>query len=103
MHRILLILLSLLLLACLFDMPYGYYQFIRFVSTMAFGYLGYVYLQAEQPTLAYVLFGLAVLFQPLIKVSLGREVWNIVDVLVAVFLLVLASRPIPKIEDKTDD
>jgi hypothetical protein len=31
---------------------------------------------------------LAVLFQPFIKISLGRELWNIVDVSVAVALLI---------------
>jgi hypothetical protein len=31
---------------------------------------------------------LAVLFQPLIKISLGREIWNVVDVIVGLALLV---------------
>ena len=30
---------------------------------------------------------LALLFQPFFKIALGRTIWNIVDVLVAVFLL----------------
>jgi hypothetical protein len=31
---------------------------------------------------------LTVLFQPLFKVALGRELWNIVDIVVAIGLLV---------------
>jgi hypothetical protein len=31
--------------------------------------------------------GLAILFQPLIKIALGRLIWNIVDVIVAAGLL----------------
>jgi len=31
--------------------------------------------------------GLALLFQPFFKISLGREIWNIVDVIVGVGLL----------------
>jgi hypothetical protein len=32
--------------------------------------------------------GLALLFQPFIKVVLGREIWNIIDVLVGLGLLI---------------
>lgn len=32
---------------------------------------------------------LAVLFQPFIKIPLGRVVWNIVDIAIAVVLLVM--------------
>lgn len=32
---------------------------------------------------------LALLFQPIYKIALGRIVWNIVDVVVAVFFIVL--------------
>jgi len=31
---------------------------------------------------------LAILFQPLLKIALGRELWNVVDVIVGVGLLV---------------
>lgn len=33
---------------------------------------------------------LALLFQPFLKISLGREVWNIVDVVVATGLVITA-------------
>ena len=32
---------------------------------------------------------LAVLFQPFIKIPLGRMVWNIVDITIAILLLVM--------------
>ena len=32
--------------------------------------------------------GLALLFQPFFKIALGREIWNIVDVVVGIGLLV---------------
>lgn len=31
---------------------------------------------------------LALLFQPLLKIALGRELWNIVDVIVGIGLLI---------------
>jgi hypothetical protein len=32
--------------------------------------------------------GLAILFQPFFKIALGRELWNVVDVVVAIGLIV---------------
>ncbi len=92
-----------MLLVCLLDMPYGYYQFIRFVALMGFGYIGYKYYQSEQFNLAYIFFALAVLFQPIFKISLGRELWNIVDVIVAIFLVFMAFRFPPKTKGDTRD
>jgi uncharacterized integral membrane protein len=35
---------------------------------------------------------IAVLFQPFIKLALGQEMWQVVDVVVAILLLILAIR-----------
>lgn len=80
--------IALLLLVCLFDMPYGYFQLVRFLTSIAFGYLAYEANseQRKSETIIYIVLGL--LFQPFLKVSLGRELWNIVDVGVAIYLIV---------------
>ena len=80
------IILSILLLLCLFDMPYGFYQLIRFVALVGFSVLAYQY--RENKIMMLVFISLALLFQPFFKISLGRTLWNIVDVLVALFLLI---------------
>ena len=69
MLNVLKIILSILLLLCLLDMPYGYFQLVRFLAA-----------------------SLAILFQPLIKIALGRTIWNIVDVIVAGFLIMLVIK-----------
>ena len=86
MLAVLKILLSLLLLLCLADMPYGYYQFVRFVACIAFGYFAFGE-QEKQTKWALFYIGLAILFQPFIKISLGRMLWNVVDVIVAILLI----------------
>lgn len=86
MQTILKLLLALLLLLCLADMPYGYYQFVRFVACIAFGYFAFGE-QEKQTKWALFYIALAILFQPFIKISLGRVLWNVVDVIVAVILL----------------
>ena len=62
---------------------------VRFVSMVAFGVMSYQYLQKKQTVWAVTFGALALLFQPFIKVALGRTMWNIVDVIVAVLLIVI--------------
>ena len=88
MKHIYLILAALMLL-CLAPMPYGYFQLVRFVAMVAFGLMAYRYYVINK-TVAAVVFGvLALLFQPIYKIVLGRTMWNVVDVLVAVLLIAL--------------
>jgi hypothetical protein len=82
------ILLAILLLICLFDMPYGYYQLVRFISMIGFGFMAYNANEQNDKVAMIIYVSVAILFQPFIKISLGRELWNIVDVIVAVGLLV---------------
>jgi len=83
------IILAVLLLLCLAPMPYGYYQLVRFISMVIFGVMAYRYWNQEKKGLAVTFGALALLFQPIFKVALGRTIWNIVDVVVAICLLVL--------------
>lgn len=83
--------ISLLLLICLFNMPYGYYQLVRYVAATSFLVLGLTLPENKQAIIQKIVFiSLAVLFQPLIKIALGRTIWNIVDVVVAVALIISA-------------
>lgn len=85
------ILLAMALVVCLLPMPYGYYTLIRFVSMAVFAYLAYNYYDKSQKAtpLVFIFCSLAILFQPFIKIALGRVVWNVVDVVVAIFLISL--------------
>ena len=81
------IILTALLLLCLLHMPYGYYQFIRFAALVGFALLAYHSYEQSNKTAAIVYVCLALLFQPFLKIALGRTVWNAVDVLVAACLI----------------
>ncbi len=83
--------IALLLLGCLADMPYGYFQFVRFVSAVFFTYTAYLENDKGSKELAIVFLILAVLFQPFFKISLGRTLWNVVDLFVALGLFGYAS------------
>ncbi|MDA6069209.1 hypothetical protein NJT12_06215 [Flavobacterium sp. AC] len=69
------------------NMPYGYYQFVRFVSMIGFAYFAYSANEQINKNETFVYIGLAILFQPFIKVTLGRTIWNIVDLVVGIGLI----------------
>lgn len=80
--------LSLLLFLCLLDMPYGFYQLVRFVALVGFGYLAFQANKGGKENEMFIYGALALLFQPIVKIPLGRELWNIVDVIVGAGLLI---------------
>lgn len=83
------LILALLFLLCLAPMPYGFYSLVRFVAMIAFAIYAYIYHEKKNNKLAVAFLSLAILFQPLLPIYLGRTLWNIVDVLVAIFLIIL--------------
>lgn len=88
MDNIIKIILAVLFLLCLADMPYGFYQFVRFSGLIGFTVLAYQANQQGRQTEMIIYGGLALLFQPFFKIALGREIWNIVDVIVGIGLLI---------------
>ena len=84
------IVLSILFMICLFQMPYSYFQGIRFIGLLGFALLAYYEHQKTKKIDSGVIiyFALALLFQPFIKIALGRTIWNIVDVMVSICLIV---------------
>jgi len=87
MDKIIKIGLAVLLLLCLTDMPYGFFQLVRFLSLIGFAILAFDANQKEKQTEVIIYIILAILFQPLFKISLGRKLWNIIDIIVAIGLL----------------
>ena len=81
------IILSILFFVCLADMPYGYYQVVRFVGLLGFVILSYKAHEQGRQSEMIIYGGLALLFQPFLKLDLGRQVWNIVDIIVGLGLI----------------
>ena len=68
-------------------MPYGFYQLVRFIALVGFGILAFNANQENKKTELIIYVSLALLFQPFMKISLGRDLWNIIDVIIAVALI----------------
>ena len=83
--KILKVFLSLLLLGCLLDMPYGYFQLVRFSSMVIFTIL---FFNEKNSSLKIFWIISAILVNPFFKLSLGRFIWNCVDIIWAIILIV---------------
>ena len=52
-----------------------------------FAYLAFLSNKSGQQNVTFIYIALAILFQPFIKIALGRSLWNIVDMAVGIWLL----------------
>lgn len=66
--------LAIALILCLFPMPYGFYQFVRFAA------------------MAILFIVLAIFFRPFAKIAFDRVIWNTVDMIVAGYLIYLVVK-----------
>ncbi len=82
------LLLGSLFLVCLLDMPYGYFQLVRFLGMMGFGVLAYSAYKSKDNFYFIAWLASSILINPIFKISLGIEIWNIVDVIWVIGLIV---------------
>ena len=87
-EKIIKAILAILFFICLADLPYGYYQFVRFIALVGFALLSYQSYERNDKSFAFIFAALAILFQQIFKISFGREIWNVIDVVVGVGLII---------------
>ncbi|MFD2938560.1 DUF6804 family protein [Flavobacterium notoginsengisoli] len=81
------VILCVLFLGCLLKMPYGYFQLVRFVGMIGFVILAINEKEKLQSKAWLVIWiSSTLLINPFLKISLGRTIWNIVDVIWVIFL-----------------
>ena len=80
------IVLSILFLCCLFNWQYGFYQLARFLGMIGFGILAYNDFEDDKNWFIVWLSSL-ILINPFFKISLGREIWNLVDIIWILLLI----------------
>ena len=90
---VLLVVPALMLLAALAPWPYGYYVLLRLVVCLASIAIAWRLRGGNHPIL-WAFIGLAILYNPVVKVPLGRPLWSVANVIsVAPFAyLVLRGR-----------
>ena len=73
--KVIKIILAILFFVCLANMPYGYYQLVRFVALVGFAILAYYANDNGNKIEVIIFIALAILFQPLVKIALGRNLF----------------------------
>lgn len=68
-------------------LPYGYYTLLRLAATGVFIWAAIIAYDRSHKSLPWVYGVLAVLFNPLIKIHLPKELWAVVDVGSGILLL----------------
>lgn len=68
--------------------PYGYYVFLRWVITGAAVFLLWIASQLKKQGWFWLMVGIAILFNPIIPIHLDKEIWQIIDFIVAVLFLI---------------
>ena len=82
------LIIAVLLLGCLAKMPYGYYQFIRIATCIGLGWLAFEKFKGKINIVGLLCLGAAILLNPIFKIYLGRKLWNEVDLILAISLIV---------------
>ncbi len=86
-HLIPALIVAIMLLVAVAPLPYGYYQFLRWVTCGVAAFIavkGYTWKQ----TWATWLFGaVAVMFNPILPIYLTREIWRPIDLAVALLFV----------------
>ena len=68
-------------------MPYGYYQFLRIIGCIGFLYLAYDAYQNKLNVVPMVFGIFGILLNPVFKISFEREIWQILDFIMALVTL----------------
>jgi hypothetical protein len=82
------VIVALLLVFALADWPYGYYTFLRWAVFLVAGL--HLFSAEVRPSQTGVILGfvvLGILFNPIAPVYLTREIWSVVNIVGAVFIL----------------
>jgi|TARA_B110001469_G_C9630521_1_gene315362 hypothetical protein len=74
---------SALIIAATTSQPYSYYTFLRWLVMVTFIYFSYIYYSRGQYGLIIYFGAIAVLFNPFSKFWFQKEMWQLIDFLVA--------------------
>lgn len=71
--------IAALLVAIFCRMPYGFYTLLKVLCCAGFGYLAYKAHDRKLDAWMWIFGVVAIVYNPFIKVHLGREIWSVVN------------------------
>lgn len=78
--------------ALLPDLPHDYFTLARWWVCASCGWSAYKAAKSNAEAISFTCMAAALLFNPFIKVSLGRETWWWIDGIAAIYLIIVANR-----------
>ncbi|MCX5633326.1 MAG: hypothetical protein NTW93_06615 [Phycisphaerae bacterium] len=87
-HLIPSLLVVAMLLLALADLPYGYYQLLRFVVCGVAVYIAYMAYTWQKMWAVWLFAFIAILFNPLVPIHFSRELWQVLDFICAILFIV---------------
>ncbi len=72
-----------MLLLGILDFPYAYYTLLRIVVTVVSAFAAYNAVENDQQPWMIIFGAVAILFNPIIPIYLNKEIWVVIDVIVA--------------------
>lgn len=84
--------LGIFLFICLFPMPYGYYTIVRLFSILVFGWYSITFFKQGYNAYGIISVILVLLFQPFFKVYFNKGLWNLIDILCSICLIILYNK-----------
>ena len=91
MPKIVVYLIVGFLLLAVLPLPYGYYTLLRLVAFGVFAWAAYITFERGEEVLPWVFIVLALIYNPIIKVYLSKEIWTAINLLSA-GLVILSQR-----------
>lgn len=79
-------------------LPYGYYTLLRLVVCGVFAWAAFISFEKNKAVLPWIFVVLALIFNPIIKIYLQKEVWVIIN-LCSGLLLIFVSKKIQQQDD----
>jgi len=77
-----------LILAAVGLFQYGFYTLLRFIVFVTTTYLAWLAYSNQKQQWTWLFGFIAVLFNPFIPIHFSRDLWRVIDLVVAVFLIV---------------
>jgi len=77
-----------LLVLAIPDLPYGYYRFLRWVICAGSIYHAYLSYETEKKFWIILYAIIAILFNPIIPIYLDKNIWVVIDMIVAILILI---------------
>jgi len=83
-HLIPALVAAMMLFVAIAELPYGYYQILRWVVCGSAVYIAYMAYRWDKIWATWIFAFIAALFNPIIPVHLTKEIWRPIDIICAV-------------------